>query len=293
MNETVINILPTGLRGYIDWCNYGNIEEIRLRVGRKVILHMSGGIEQHIVDYVISANDMQETMEYITNFSVYAYESEIKEGFITIKGGHRVGLAGKVVCQGGKVTTISPISSINIRVSHQVIGCGDKVMKHITDNGTYLNTLIISPPGLGKTTLLRDIVRQLSDVHNLKISVIDERSEIASCYKGIPQNDIGQRSDVYDCCHKSEGIMLMIRAMSPQVVAVDELGKDDDTKAILEASRCGCKILATVHGDAVDNFVIGQDRDVNVRDVFDRYVVIKKDIDRSVEVYDRLLRRLI
>ena len=291
MNETVINILPTGLRRCIEWSRYEKVEEIRLRVGRNVILHM-GDREQHILDYVVSASDLQETMEYITNFSIYAYESEIKEGFITIKGGHRVGLAGKVIYQEGKITTISPISSINIRVSHQIIGCGDKVMKYIIDNGTYLNTLIISPPGHGKTTMLRDIVRQLSDVHKMKISVIDERSEIASCYKGIPQNDIGQRSDVYDCCYKREGIMLMIRAMSPQVVAVDELGRDEDIRAILEASRCGCKILATVHGEGADNFVVGQDRDANMRDIFDRYVVINKDMDRSVEVYDRHLRRL-
>lgn len=291
MNETVINILPTGLRRCIEWSRYEKVEEIRLRVGRNVILHM-GDREQHILDYVVSASDLQETMEYITNFSIYAYESEIKEGFITIKGGHRVGLAGKVIYQEGKITTISPISSINIRVSHQIIGCGDKVMKYIIDNGTYLNTLIISPPGHGKTTMLRDIVRQLSDVHKMKISVIDERSEIASCYKGIPQNDIGQRSDVYDCCYKREGIMLMIRAMSPQVVAVDELGRDEDIEAILEASRCGCKILATVHGEGADNFVVGQDRDANMRDIFDRYVVINKDMDRSVEVYDRHLRRL-
>ncbi len=299
MNETIVNILPTGLRAYLarssdahsrlkysEYDQYRDVEEIRLRAGRPVILYMGRSAGELQTDYTVSARELQEALEYITGFSIYAYESEIKEGFITIKGGHRVGVAGKVICQGDGITTISPISSINIRVSRQVIGCADKVMPHIVNGDKYYNTLIISPPGAGKTTLLRDIVRQLSDIYKFKVSIVDERSEIASSYKGVPQNDVGIRSDVYDCCHKSDGVMLMIRAMSPQIVAVDELGGEADMRAMEEASRCGCRILATAHGDAVDHKLLDES-------IFDRYIVIESDRFRTMQVYDRQGRRLL
>ncbi len=299
MNETIVNILPTGLRAYLarssdansrlkysEYDQYRDVEEIRLRAGRPAILYMGRSAGELQTDYTVSARELQESLEYITGFSIYAYESEIKEGFITIKGGHRVGVAGKVISQGDGITTISPISSINIRVSRQIIGCADKVMPHIVDGDKYYNTLIISPPGAGKTTLLRDIVRQLSDTYKFKVSIVDERSEIASSYKGVPQNDVGIRSDVYDCCHKSDGVMLMIRAMSPQIVAVDELGGDADMRVMEEASRCGCRILATAHGDAVDHKLLDES-------IFDRYIVIGSDRFRTMQVYDRQGRRLL
>lgn len=302
MNKTIVNILPTGLRSYLGFKGegsavaleeYNEVEEIRLRAGRPAILYLGRRLGEIHTDYVVSASDLQEALEYITGFSLYAYESEIREGFITIKEGHRIGVAGKVICQEGKITTISPISSINIRISHEVIGCSEGVMPYIMEGDKYLNTLIISPPGVGKTTLLRDMVRNLSDTYKLKVAIVDERSEIASCYRGVPQCDVGIRSDIYDCCHKVDGIMLMIRAMSPEVVAVDELGGEADMAALAEASRCGCKILATAHGQSVEQLAYSYVIKEKTLDIFDRFIVLNNNGDRRVEVYDRQLRKIV
>lgn len=297
MMEIIENILPMGLRSYlreqgdmsgdkVDMYTY--VEEIRLRAGKPVIFHRGCEMGQWETDYVVSVSDLEESMEYITGFSLYAYESELKEGYITIRGGHRVGIAGKVVTVEGRIKTISPISSINIRVSHQVIDCAKDVLPHVIDEDKYCNTLIVSPPGAGKTTLLRDMIRLLSDRYKLKVSVVDERSEIASCYKGVPQCDVGIRSDIYDCCHKSEGVMLMIRAMSPQVVAVDELGGFGDMEAMYEAIRCGCKVLATAHGQSVKDVWERLGKDL-CDGVFDRYIVVCNEGVRRMAVYDRQL----
>ena len=163
-------------------------------------------------------------------------------------------------------------------------------MPYIVVGGRVMNTLIVSPPGVGKTTLLRDVIRQLSDVYMQKISIVDERSEIASCYKGIPQNNVGIRSDVYDCCPKTEGIMLMIRAMSPQIVAVDEVGSEADMKAIYDATNCGCRIMATIHGDTMEDVVGKGYMDYYLKEkLFNRYVFIKSGQDRALQIYDENL----
>ena len=292
-DNTIINILPTAFREYISFVNMDGVEEIRLRVGRNAILYFGPEKGELVTDYTINQRDLQEALEYITGFSLYAYEDDIREGFITIKGGHRVGIAGKIVREEGRIKTISNISSINIRVSHQVYGCGDKLMSYLVNKDKVFNTLIISPPGAGKTTLLRDVLRQLSDTYMQKVSLVDERSEIASCYKGIPQNNVGMRTDVYDCCPKTEGIMLMIRAMSPQVVAVDELGNALDMKAIEEATGCGCKVIATIHGDTVEDIAGKSYMESCIRDkLFKRYVFIKSGQGREVEVFDENLCRI-
>lgn len=300
MMEIIENILPIGLRSYIReqavMLNnkedmYSGVEEIRLRAGKPVIFHRGCDLGQWETEYIVSIRDLEESMEYITGFSLYAYESEVKEGYVTIRGGHRVGIAGKVITVDGRITTISPISSINIRVSHQVIGCARAVMSYVMDEDKYCNTLIVSPPGAGKTTLLRDMIRLLSDEYKLKVSVVDERSEIASCYKGVTQCDVGIRSDIYDCCHKKDGVMLMIRAMSPQIVAVDELGGVGDMEAMYEAIRCGCKVLATAHGQSVKDVWERLGKDL-CDGVFERYIVLSSDGVRRMAVYDRRSERI-
>lgn len=293
MSNTIINVLPTGFRKYLDIINIDGVEEIRLRAERNAILYFGTKKGELVTDYVVSSDDIRETLEYISTFSLYAYEEDIREGFITIKGGHRVGLAGKVVRENGRIKTISNISSINIRVSHQVYGCSEQVMPHIIDEDTVFNTLIVSPPGAGKTTLLRDMLRQLSDVYRKKVSLVDERSEIASCYKGVPQNDIGMRTDVYDCCPKAEGMMLMIRAMSPQIVAVDEIGGIGDMRAIMEALSCGCKVIATVHGESLDDITGKSYMEECVRDrLFKRFIFIRNADGRQFDIYDDALCRV-
>lgn len=295
MSNTIINVLPMGFRKYLDIINMEGVEEIRLRAEKNAILYFGMKKGEFVTDYIVSSEDIKETLEYISTFSLYAYEEDIREGFITIKGGHRVGLAGKVVRENGKIKTISNISSINIRVSHQIYNCSASVMPYIasTDDGNVKNTLIISPPGAGKTTLLRDMLRQLSDVYKKKVALVDERSEIASCYKGVPQNDVGMRTDVYDCCPKTEGMMLMIRVMSPQVVAVDEIGGSCDMEAIKEALSCGCKVIATVHGEEIEDVINKSYMDECVRDrLFQRYIFIRNNTDREFEIYDETLSRV-
>lgn len=292
-NDTIINVLPTAFRENLSYVNMDGVEEIRLRVERNAILYFGPDKGELVTDYIIRQKDLQEALEYITSFSLYAYEADIREGFITIKGGHRVGVAGKIVREAGKIKTISNISSINIRVSHQVYGCGDELMPYLIDEDKVMNTLIISPPGAGKTTLLRDVLRQLSDTYMQKISIVDERSEIASCYKGIPQNNVGIRTDVYDCCPKTEGIMLMIRAMSPQVVAVDEVGGSRDMEAIQEATGCGCKVVATIHGDTVEDIATKSYMEKCLREkLFKRFVFIKRGQDRLMEIFDENLCKI-
>ena len=194
------------------------------------------------------------------NYSLYAYEEELRQGFLTVRGGHRVGVAGKVILEHGAVKSIRSISSLNVRFAHQVRGCGEKILPWVTEEGRFLSSLLISPPGGGKTTLLRDLIRLLSDgfeteeggfVPGVNVGVADERSEIAACLKGVPQNDLGSRADVLDGCPKALGMMMLIRSMAPAVLAADEIGGEEDLRAVEYAATCGCRLLATIHGRSV------------------------------------------
>lgn len=285
MSDLILNVLPVGLREYLGIFDLNGIEEIRLRAMKKVILYYGKKAGELVTDYVVTDTELKEALDYITTFSLYAYEEDIRQGFITIRGGHRVGIAGKVVRENGKIKTISNISSINIRISHQVIGCGERALEYIKDDKSVHNTLIVSPPGVGKTTLLRDLLRLVSNKLKLKVSIVDERSEIASCYKGLASNDVGIRTDIYDCCPKVEGIMLMIRAMSPQVVAVDEIGGSDDVEALVRAKHAGIRLMATIHGDCIED----------IRDdtrIFDRYIFLDNNEDREMRVFDKHFNRI-
>lgn len=248
--SVMLEIMPLRMRREIRDGNYlDDVREIRVRMGRRIhfigrgeekVLHLSGGASE------ITKEDIREMSGYLMGYSMYAYEEELRQGFLTLKGGNRVGICGEVVLEEGRVTHIKNISSFNIRVSHEVFGCATRMMKYSSGN-----LLLISPPGRGKTTLLRDLLRQLADLPQENVGIVDERSEIAGSYLGEAQNHLGERVDILDGCPKAEGMLLLLRTMSPTVIGVDELGKRDDVEALLRVTGCGVRVIATIHGEGL------------------------------------------
>ena len=261
--EELLRLFPTRLRDVLRKSDLEKekLQEIRLRVNRPCVVQYGnqeyfikehGGKTKEVATaYMVCQRELKETMEFISNYSMYAYEEEIRQGFLTLPGGHRVGIVGKAVMEQGKLKLLKHIGFLNIRVAHEVKGCASMLLSHLYINNQWGHTLLFSPPGCGKTTMLRDLIRLLSDGNAFcagkKIGVVDERSEIAACYMGCPQNDIGMRTDVLDCCSKEEGILLLLRSMSPQLIAVDEIGTKEDIAALRYAIGCGVKLLMTAH----------------------------------------------
>ncbi|MGL4991348.1 MAG: stage III sporulation protein AA [Sarcina sp.] len=233
------------------------IEEIRISIGKKIHIIIKG--KEVILPYIIADSEIKGIIQKISNYSLYAIEDELKQGYVTIEGGHRIGIAGQCVIENRSVKTIKHISSLNIRIAREIVGCSNKIMKELVTNGCINNTLIISPPRCGKTTILRDISRNISDGYNLlnlkgrRVVIIDERSEIASCHKGIPQMRVGERTDVYDNCTKDDGLMMAIRTMSPDVIVCDEIGSTKDVEGIEIAFNSGVNVICTLHGNSIND----------------------------------------
>jgi stage III sporulation protein AA len=236
----------------------------------------------------------------LTNHSVYSFEEELRRGFITIPGGHRVGLAGRTLLENGRVRTIRDVSSFNIRVAREVFGVSKDILPYMIDpvGRRVHNTLIISPPQQGKTTLLRDLARTLSSgdrtslqglTRGLKVGIVDERSEIAASVKGVPRFNLGPRTDVLDGCPKAEGMMMMIRSLSPELIVVDEIGRPEDAEALHEALHGGISVIATAHGYGMSDIKLRPVlRELISERLFNRYVVLslRKGSERSFQIYD-------
>ncbi|CAM3956348.1 stage III sporulation protein AA [Lederbergia lenta] len=252
--EIVLQYIPEEIRKMIRNLPHDlieKIEEIRLRIGRPVEVSASG--LPHFLHYIFTKEDADQFISKLANHSFYTLDEELKKGYITIAGGHRVGLAGKVILENGYVKAIRHLASFNIRIAREKIGVAEKYVPYLFDQN-WKNTMIIGAPQAGKTTLLRDLARIASGgmkknrIPSLKVGIVDERSEIAGCVHGEPQLHLGPRVDVLDACPKAEGMMMMIRSMSPDILIVDEIGRQEDSAAILEAVNAGIKLIMTTHG---------------------------------------------
>lgn len=309
LSDEIINSLAVNLREKIkNVCKDDiNIEEIRLRSQKPLILNANNkdyfyNINSNRLDkrmnspYIVSKEDIEQTFQIICKYSIHSFMDDIKKGFITLRGGHRVGLVGKVIVEDGQVKNIKHISSLNIRVSREIIGCSDKILKHVIKGDNQVNnTLIISPPQCGKTTLIRDIVRNLSNGNEeyrfkgIKVALIDERNEISGSYLGSSQMDVGIRTDIIETCPKDLGIVMLLRSMSPNLIVTDEIGSLDEIKALYTALNGGVSLITTVHGDSIEDIKNRKEMsNLLDKDLFKKVIILsaKKGPGTIEKIYD-------
>ena len=253
----ITEYLPVDFRTQMEAETLCGAEEIRLRVGQPLEILYADEKEKEIG--LLTEAHMREVLNYLSGYSVYALEEELRQGYFTLEGGHRIGVSGRASYEKHGTSScmklLSCISGLNIRLAHEKKGCASVLIPWLYCGENVYHTFFFAPPGVGKTTYLRDCIRLLSKGNHLragkKVGVVDERSEIAACYRGIPQNDLGPRTDVLDNCPKEHGIHMLLRSMSPQIIAVDELGLPEDFAAVADCARCGVSILGTIHAGSV------------------------------------------
>ena len=281
-------MLPEPVRGILlaSGIKEENLREIRFRTGRGLVLETSEGemllnaagraVTSEKEAYRVTETDVKTALELLTGYSVYAFEEELRQGYFTVEGGHRIGVAGRAVVEEGRIQRLSYISFLNFRVAHECKGCSEGLFRKLYGDGQYYHTLLFAPAGCGKTTFLRDLIRLLSNT-GLRVGVADERSELAACHYGIPQHDLGMRTDVMDGCPKAEAMVMLLRSMTPQILAADEIGVEADVFAIRAAAGSGCKVVASAHGGSFEELI----RNPVLRTLweerrFERYVCLEK-----------------
>lgn len=280
--SAVVGIFPQSIRRYMMGINLDEAQEIRMICGYPIYIHYPDG------DYYITQKgvlcrksnsciragrrQIEELVEKASKSSLYSVKDRLKNGYITIDGGHRIGIAGTAVTNSGEVDFIKNISAVNIRIANEIIGIADKVMGDMEEDGRILNTLIISPPGCGKTTLLRDIARCISYM-GYSVCIADERSEIAAMNDGMSAFDLGPKTVVFEGCKKAHAMTSLLRTMSPSVILTDELGDKDDVKAVYDVINCGVGVIASAHGRNAEDIM---KREVfrELVPLFDRFIIL-------------------
>ena len=270
----------------------GAVRELRLRAGAATRVMTSEG--ELVCAFEPTPQQVEQIAEALCEHALYARAEEQRQGFVTLRGGHRMGLCGRVILQGQSVRALRDISSLCVRIAGQWRGAADELSPYLTDeNGHAQSALILGMPGMGKTTMLRDACRQLSE-RGFRVGVSDERGELAAMCGGLPQLDVGPNTDVLDGSPKDVGLPWLLRSMSPQVLVTDELGGMADAQAVLNMARSGVKTLCTLHGRDLDRavshgalYLLAQNR------VFDRYAVLsERTVGKLDGIYDESLRLL-
>ena len=226
-------------------------EELRLRAGWPMTAVLPEG-ERPLGGPPVEGRELEQLVEIASRASLHTVLDQVRRGYLTFEGGHRIGLCGTAALREGEIHALRAISSANLRIARQVKGAAAPVLDGLCPGGRLADTLILAPPGLGKTTLLRDLIRSVSEGEGctpLRVSLADERGEVAAMYNGRPQLEVGRRTDVAEGCPKAQGLMLLLRAMNPQVLAVDEITAPEDVGALIAAAGCGVTLLATAHGE--------------------------------------------